>query len=321
MEFTDLRLRLRHFFKKYKKVILIILISWIIIIAINHFLKGYTPEPEPQTTYEPHKSVMSDTSSTPISLREKIEDLIDEYVNYCNDGNYQQAFDMLSEECRKYEYNDDINMFKEHVLIKMPTNVKYCIQDYSNSNLDGLDLYVYEVRYLNDIMATGLTGEKYEYTVEKYSFYEDKKGNIQMGTGNYIYHKDVKKISENEYLKIDVIDKVANYSAEFYTVKLTNRSDYTIVISDGQETNEIFLVLSNEIRNRATLTDVVLKPNESKTITCDFQKFSDDGDASDRIVFSAIRVMENYSGSDANEDIKQSEIENAISKFSMDVVL
>ena len=281
MEFTDLRLRLRHFFKKYKKVILIILISWIIIIAINHFLKGYTPEPEPQTTYEPHKSVMSDTSSTPISLREKIEDLIDEYVNYCNDGNYQQAFDMLSEECRKYEYNDDINMFKEHVLIKMPTNVKYCIQDYSNSNLDGLDLYVYEVRYLNDIMATGLTGEKYEYTVEKYSFYEDKKGNIQMGTGNYIYHKDVKKISENEYLKIDVIDKVANYSAEFY----------------------------------------ILKPNESKTITCDFQKFSDDGDASDRIVFSAIRVMENYSGSDANEDIKQSEIENAISKFSMDVVL
>ena len=36
-----------------------------------------------------------------------IEQMIDEYVSYCNDGNYQKAFDMLSADCKKYEFDND----------------------------------------------------------------------------------------------------------------------------------------------------------------------------------------------------------------------
>ena len=140
-----------------------------------------------------------------------------------------------------------------------------------------------------------------------------------MNAGNYLYTTDIKNISENEYLKIDVINKIVNYSIEKYEVKFTNRSQYTIVVSDGQENDEIVLSLPHELRKRSSLDNIVLDPGEEMTITFVFPKFADDGDESQAMVFSAIRVMEKYSGTEVDEAIIQSEIDNAISKFSMQV--
>ena len=130
----------------------------------------------------------------------------------------------------------------------------------------------------------------------------------------------VKEPVENEYLKIDIVDKVVNYSVETYKVKLTNRSNYTVVIADGQELNEVVLKLPHEVRVRSEITDIVLDPLESQELEFTFKKFADDGDESISLLFSSIRVMEKYSGTeDIPEEVIQSEIDNALSKFSMDV--
>ena len=100
----------------------------------------------------------------------------------------------------------------------------------------------------------------------------------------------------------------------------TNRSEYTIVISDKQEKDEITLVLQNEVRNRTDVADIILEPSESVTLKFTFPKFVDDGDVSKSLSFPAIRVMEKYSGTEVIEEaVIQSEIDNAIAKFSMDV--
>ena len=56
-------------------------------------------------------------------------------------------------------------------------------------------------------------------------------------------------------------------------------------------------------------------------ITFTFAKFVDDGDTSESINFSNIRVLEKYSGPNGDENIVREEINNAIAKFSMQVVL
>ena len=319
MNFTEIRLKLRHFFRKNKKIILIVVLVIASILLINYLLGRRVTPIEPTTTYKPHTSIMSTSSSTPVSMQEPIEKMIDEYVEACNEGNYDKAFNMLSDDCKKYEFNDNVEKFMANVLDKMPNPKKYSIQDYSNTTLDGKKLYIYEIKYIDDILATGLTNSQYLYDIEKMAFYKDEDNNIQMATGNFIYHTDVKSISENEYLKIDVLDKTVNYSMESYEVKFTNRSDYTIVVADNVEQNEVLLKLPNEYRERGALADIVLKPKESKTVTMKFQKFADDGDTSQGIVCSAIRVMENYSGTEVEDGIIQSEINNAIAKFSMEV--
>ena len=84
-------------------------------------------------------------------------ELIDEYVGYCNEGNYQKAFNMLSEDCREYSYDNSVEKFMRHVLVKMPNQKKYSIQDYSNTNYNGKKIYIYEIKYTDDLLATGGT--------------------------------------------------------------------------------------------------------------------------------------------------------------------
>lgn len=321
MNFIEFRLKFRRWFRKYRNIILLLFLIWFSIFLINYFLKHKPVENEPITTYEAHQSVIDSTSTVPKSLQNTIEEMLKEYIGYCNEGNYQKAFNMLSEDCRKYEYNDNVEKFMNHVLVKMPVPKHYAIQDYSNTMYDGKDIYVYEIKYTDDLLATGLTNSTYAFTSEKIAFYRED-GDILMNVGEYIYHTDVKSISENEYFKIDVIDKTVNYDSEVYEVKLTNRSDYTVVVADGIETEEVVLVLPSETRNRTSISDIVLEPRQSQTLKFKFTKYVDDGDKSQSLLFSSIRVMEKYSGVDEiPTSTIQSEIDNAISKFSMTVSL
>lgn len=320
MNFTEVRLKVRHFFRKYRRILFVIFIIWAIIFFINRILSNMTNDYVGETTYEPHVAVINDSKVTSSSMKKNIEEMVEQYVTYCNAGEFDKAFEMLSTECKEYEFDNNIEKYMSYVYTKMPTPKKYALQNYSSTKYGGKTMYIYEVKYTDDLLATGLTNSTYSYTSEDITFFEGEDG-LEMNVGNYIYHTDIKNISENEYLKIDVVDKIVNYSIETYTVKFTNRSNYTIVIADGQEDDEVLLVLPNETRKRTSVNEIVLQPGMSDTLTFTFPKFVDDGDISQSIAFSSIRVMEKYSGvgDDISKEVIQSEIDNAISKFSMTV--
>ena len=152
-------------------------------------------------------------------------------------------------------------------------------------DFDGLDIKNNLIDVIRDRKSSRV------YTQENMTFFKTDEG-IEMQVGNYMYHTDVKSISENDYLKIDVIDKVVHYSMETYKVKFTNRSNYTVVVADGEETDEVILILPKESRQSGDLDNIVLRENESCTIKFEFPKFVDDGDKSQKLAFPAIRVME-----------------------------
>lgn len=321
MDFTEFRLKIRRFFKKHRKTLLIAFIILFIVYLINYIIANRPVEYKPTTTLDVHTSVIDSNSSTPTAVAGSIEKRLEEYIACCNEGNYQKAFNMLSEECRQYSFDNDIVAFMEHVLIKMPTPKRYAIQNYSNVTYSGKRMYIYEVKYTDDLLATGLTNSQYAFTSEKFVFYYEDDV-LKMCAGDFLYHTDIKNISENEYLKIDVVDKIVNYSIETYQVKFTNRSEYTIVLADSVENDEVVLRLPNEVRKRSELQDIVLEPGQEMDVTFTFPKFADDGDASQALLFSSIRVMETYSGTNGIDDaVIQSEIDNAIAKFSMEVTV
>ena len=316
MNFTSIRLKLRHWFRKHKTVLFIAVVVWGVIFVINKFLSDYTPEPVPNTTREPEVTILDSGVSAPSKVQSTAETMIEEYVGYCNEGNYQKAFNMLSEDCKKYAFNDDIEAFASYVLTKMPVPKKYSIQDYSN--YDGF--YIYEVKYIDDILKTGLTNQTYEYSTEKIVFSKNANGGYDMATGNFVKHDKINNVAENEYVKVDIIERTVRYSIETYEVKFTNRTDSTVVIQDNFEADEINLVLSGEYRSLNNPDGmIILEPGEEEMATLVFKKFADDGDNSVAILFSNIRVIENYKGVDGTEEERQAEIDTALAKFSMQV--
>lgn len=316
--FTDFRLKLLHFFRKNKKIIFIVICVWAIVFFINLLLKNYEPKPQLQTTYEPHTSVLDNSKTVSKNVSNLIEDKIEEYVGYCNNAEWQKAYNMLSDACKEYSFNHDIQEFMKYVYTKMPTPKKYAIQDYSN---DG-NTYIYQIKYTDDFLATGLTNTTYQYTEEKMIFKRQKDGSLEMAVGNFVDFADIKNISENNYVKIDVKSVVKYYSVEVYNIKITNRTENTIVIADGQEENEVMLNLkSSETRSMDKKeAGIVLEPQESRTLGISFPKFYDNEDDAQSITFGAIRVMEKYSGTeDVSDEVIQAEIQNAVAKFSVNI--
>lgn len=270
-----------------------------------------------QTTYEPHVSVMDETKKVPQKVSNQVEEMLDTYMKYLLEGNVESAYHMLSEECKENSFDNQLDSFTTYVLNKVGSAKRYVIQDYSNEG----NTYIYQVKYTDDFLATGLTNTTYSFTEEKIVFKKQKDGTLNMAVGSFVDYEEINNVAENQYLKVDVQTVQKYYGYEVYTVKITNRSDDTIVIADGQEENEIFLTLeSKDVRNAVNLTKLVLKPGESILQKMQFQKFYDNEDEASSLTFGSVRVMEQYSGTEnVSEEIRQAEIQNAVAKFSVNI--
>lgn len=312
---VDFKLKVRHFFKKYRKILILIFIVWIFIFIFNMYLQKMKTTQAPSTTYEPNIAVLNSSSKVPDKVANTFEDFIADYVEACNTGNYKDAYNLVSEDCKKNYFDNDYDSFVEYVSNKFNAKKCYAIQNYSNYN----DKYIYSVKLFDDFLATGLTNSNYQYQEEFIAASYDENDNIVFSVGNYIESKELTAVaSNNAYLKVDLKSVILKYGYELYEIKLTNRTDYTIVIQDGNsDGDEISLVVDGEYRNTSNYDiDVVLKPNEVKTIQLAFPKFYDSDTTSDMIVLSAVRVMQEYTGLEENAEI---ELQNAIDKFSMNI--
>ncbi len=310
MNFLDLRLKVRNFFKKYKKLLIIIIIVWAIIIAINYFLKQLNENQKPTTTYEPNKAVMDD-SEVPKALQEPINNLIGEFVGYCNDKNYETAYSMIDADCKEISY-PTIDSFKAYVDNIYTTKKIYNIQNFSNVDNN----YIYNVRILDDIMATGTNGNGYLYYEEKFVLKDTDQG-LKLSIGGFIEKKDLNISTEDEYLKIEIPYKIVEYDTETYVVKITNRTQNPIVLLDDSISNEIELSLGTQKRNMQNSSDnlIMVNARESKTVKLYFTKFVDDGNIPEKLIFNAVRVLQSYSGNEQNT------VDNAIDKYSLNIDL
>lgn len=313
MKFTDFRLKVVHFFRKNKKIIFVVIIVWLVIFLFNQLLKLYEPQTPVDNSYEPHVSVMNSSEEVPEEMQTPIEDLIKKYVEHCNNNEFEEAYNMLSKDCRKYSFDYNIENFRKYVMTKMPIPKLYDIQSYSILN----DKYIYLVRYTDDFLATGLTNTEYSYTEEKMVFSKLEDGTIEMAVGGFYGVEDVKTVAENDYIKIDIQKRISKYDTEEYIVKLTNRTKDVVVIADGLSEDEVSLQLPKEYRNIELEEPIILYGSESKEFKLVFPKYVDDGDSSIAINFNNIRVLNDYYGSNASREKIYEAVMNAIAKFSM----
>lgn len=305
---ADVKLKVNRFVRKYGKIIAITVFIWLFIIMVNKFL-GNRKNLEPTTTYEPHVSVLDSNSSAPKKVQNAIEDFIDQYVKYCNEGKYEEAYAMISEDCKNDNFKT-ISQFKAYVSNKFSNEKIYTIQNYSNYK----DKYIYSIKLYDDILATGLSNSSYKFQEEKVTASYDKSGNVVFSVGNFIEKQDVKSVQENDYIKVDVKSKSIRYGFEIYDVKFTNRSEHTIIIENGQVTDEVILNTGADLRKEVDATAIIIEPNSTTTASFTFSKFFDDNQDSQYLIFNSIRVVDNYIEDSPNED-------NAIYKFSMQIGL
>lgn len=312
---TDLRIKIRNFIKKHKWKIVLIVVAWSAIIAISNILANSKNE-TPITTYTPYEPIIENGEETPQKWQDDIEKTIDEYIGYCNNKEYEKAYEMISEGCRKNVY-PTIEDFKSYVDYVFSQPRVYAIQNYSNRD----NVYIYRIRIFEDILATGLTySENFKYFEEKLVFTE-KNGKLQMAVKSYIGDEELDNLYEDQYMKITVSNKSTSYDEEIYTIKIQNKTEYTIVLADLTQSGEIALETENgqiAMTIEEKMQQIYILPQNSNQFTISFQKFYDEGYKATGIKFNSVRVLRTFSN---QEEQKEQELADAINLYSFTLPL
>ena len=289
--FTDFRVKVIDFFKRNKRKIIIVLIIFLVILIINYALK-YTPEqPQlPSTTWKPHTYIMDEGEEVPKKYQEKIENIIDKYFNYCNNKEYEAAYNLITEDCRKANY-PTLEQFTAYVDEVFEGKKKiYNIQSYSNVD----NKYVYNIRILDDILANGTT-DGYYYYEEKFILIEEN-NEMKLSIAEYVGEENVGTVVEDDFIKVEVLSKTVDYETETYKIRVTNKTDYYVVIADNDQNNEIILGLDNGANRFPDNKKLIfyLNPNSSMTDDIIFTKFYDEVGSSETLTLGAIRIFQDY---------------------------
>ena len=309
----DIRLKILRFFKKNKKKIIIIAIIWSIVIAINYYLK-YRPKISiPKTTYKPHEPVIDFTESVPEKLKEPISEVIDKYFEYCNNKDYENAFNLLSDEYKK-EHEITLEEFKKDIDEKFDTKKLYSIQNYSNKN----KTYVYQINTFNDILESGTTDEYY-YNQEKMVIKEEN-GSLKISLNGYCGSEEKDIDVEDEFMNIKITKKYINYNHSTYEVTVKNKTNDYIILSDSSNIDSIQLEFPYEKRTAKYMeeSNIIVLPSETAQFYFIFDEFFDSKEEATKFLINSIKILPEYSGIEENYE---QENEKATKLYSLEIDL
>ena len=285
---TKIKTTIINFFKKHGKKIIIILFVWGVILAINYFVGKMEDVPEIQTNYKPHESVM-ENGNVPTDLQDPIEQLIGQFVENCNNKDYEAAYNLLTEDCQNNIY-PDMELFKQYVDSVFPNKKIYNIQNFSNKD----EVYIYTVNILNDILASGLNNEKDEQVYSEKYIVKKENGQLKLSIREYVGRQNLSYMYEDEYMKIKIESVDVKYDNIVYNLNITNKSENYIVYSDYSVDYEIALDTSEGLKRRAdeVLEPIILDKLETKNFSVKFTIFYDEDTVIQDMLFDYIRIYE-----------------------------
>lgn len=308
IESKQIKVKLSEFFNKNKLKILIVVVIIICLLLVNYFLRMYKKD-EPITTKEPFATIMNPQEKFPSKMYIESEALIISFANKASNGDYDAAYNLLSNDCKREVFPIKEN-FIQYAKINFPKNSRYEVIPYSKVGTT----YIYQVKVFEDFLATGLTYSNYSYIDLKMAINENIKGEKTLSIAGYMGQFPINSVFENDYVKIEIVHKNSFYTKETYSLKITNRTENEIIIRDFSTNNsEIQLSTGGDARPEISKdTQIYLSPFEEKGINFTFSRFFDETSIPNSIVFSNIRVVKKGKTVKYNEN-------DILAKFSIAV--
>lgn len=239
--------KLISFYNMYKKKILIILIIIILFFAglkfINYISKMddvlYTTSSS-KSQQEISKTVISDKSmisGATINNKELSTNssMINEFLSYCKTQDIDKAYLFLSQSCKGQLFKTK-EEFKENYVKKMFENSDdlYTIENWYE--------YTYRIKITENILATG---KENKYEKQDYITIIKENEEYKLNIGNFIKETNINKeiIFDNINIKVEKEIKYLDYI--YYTLDITNNSDYDVALDNLEKATGIYLVDEN----------------------------------------------------------------------------
>lgn len=185
---------------------------------------------EQNKTYISDKSAISGKTVTQQDV-EKINNTISKFLQYCKNDNVEQAYNMLSNNCKENGYNT-LEKFKEKYLkSRFDKNSIYEIEKWINST--------YKVSISKDLLATGNAKDNNKIT--EYITIVTENSEQKLNINSYIGEQELNKETSENSIRITAVSKKIYMDYEIYDFKIENLSNKTIKIDTLQKIGTMYL--------------------------------------------------------------------------------
>lgn len=228
--------------------------------------------------------------------------IIEKFLDKCNDKDIQGAYDLLSDDCKKTLY-PSINDFIDGYYNKNFNEKKsYSYQAWSG------DTYAIQLR--QDILSTGMYSDS-AYTEDYYTIVSNSKLNIN----RYIKKVNVNKEIERYGIKIKIVDIDFFNEYSVCNIKVLNKTEQEIMIDSGEKNDTVFFTDKNDVKFNSFINELdeskirILK-GENKDISIKFNCVYREKLKIDKVTFG--NIIMNYNKYKENtleeNDIKNIEV-------------
>lgn len=263
---------------RLKIIITVLIIVFIIILiqAINGILASTKPDYTSNNVYikdssKPSESVISG-GEVKEEVTEENTEIIKNFVSFCNKKEYQNAYDLLTQDC------------KEMIFLTLDSFINdYCNKIKFNDIAYELELwyytgntYTYRITYFeNDMLATGKVNSS--NNIEDYITIVDSEEEKKLNINAFINKENINKTQNDEGIEITINTRSRYRDYESYDITIKNTTDKTILLSEGNNGNDICLVDGNDVEydsiiNEVPLINLEVAPGREKTLDIRFYK-------------------------------------------------
>lgn len=149
--------------------------------------------------------------------------LIDEFISYCNNGEVEKAYELLTEQCKEQIYSN-LEIFEQAYINNVfeGKQKKASIENWYDN--------IYKVKIMEDMLSTGKSDGKVK---QDYMTIVEENNGYKLNINGYIGKKEINRTTEKDNIKMEVVNKNTYKEYEEYTIKVTNNTE-DIILLDGR---------------------------------------------------------------------------------------
>lgn len=208
--------------------------------------------------------------------------IIDKFIDYCNENNLQEAYDLLTNECKEEMYSS-LEFFQESYYNNVFNDSR------KNVSVENWIDNVYKVNFNEDFLSTGIYSK--EATVQDYITVVKVDNQYKLNINGYIERKKIAKSQEDKNITIEVEETDIYMDYQFYKIKVINNSENTILLDDGVNIEAMYIEDKNGIQYSAYTHELnegqlIISPRETKELEIRYYSRYGSEKEIDKVVFS-----------------------------------
>ena len=232
-------------------------------------------------TIDDNKSVLTDKELSQSQIN--MLSILDTFVGYCDNGDIDSAYDLLSEDCKESMYPTK-ELFEEYYY----KNIFNTKKNITAENWVG---NTYKVKYKEDALSTGVYNES--ATQDYITIVRDENNEIKLNINGYIGKEKVSASKQNNYITAKVTETDVYMEYQTYTFEITNDSDKTILLSNPNKDSSMYIQDKNGMQYQSytheiSLPELKILPKETRKLTIKYYSKYGSNKKINSIIFSKI---------------------------------